>query len=89
MRSFRQKEINNKAIITDICEDEEEIQMAVSTLVRQGEDKIARQAYLRRQDEIYFNNKRIAELEEAKHRATTAEVEVERLRKELEELKAM
>ena len=52
-----QKEITNKAIIKDAFKDEEEIQLAVSTLVRHGEDKITRQAYQRRKDEIYFYNK--------------------------------
>ena len=37
--------------------------MAISTLARQGEDKIARQAYQRRQDEIYFYNKEKSEYE--------------------------
>jgi len=50
-----QKEINDKSIIKNIC-DEEEIKMAVSALIRQSEDKIARQAYQRRKDEIYFYN---------------------------------
>ena len=56
-----QKEINNKNIIEDACRDEEEIRMAVSALARQSEDKIVRQAYQRRQDEIYFYNKNIME----------------------------
>ena len=52
-----QKEIADKAVIESAYKDEEEIRMAISTLARQGEDKIARQAYQRRQDEIYFYNK--------------------------------
>jgi uncharacterized coiled-coil protein SlyX len=48
-----QKEINDKSIIGKACE-EEEISMAVSTLARQGLDKVARQAYQRRKDEIHF-----------------------------------
>ena len=52
-----QKEINNKKIIENICKDGKEIQMAISELARHGEDKITRQAYQRRQDEIYFYNK--------------------------------
>jgi len=58
-----QKEINNKAIIEEACK-EEEIHMAVSALARQSEDKIIRQAYARRQDEIYFYNKERAEAEQ-------------------------
>ncbi|MCL2387727.1 MAG: hypothetical protein FWC89_09310 [Defluviitaleaceae bacterium] len=40
--------------------------MAVSALSRQSEDKYIRQAYQRRQDELYFHNKACAELEQAK-----------------------
>jgi len=55
-----EKEINNKAIIESAC-DEEEIQMAMTALQRQSEDKLIRQAYQRRQDEIYFYNKELAD----------------------------
>ena len=64
-----QKEIDNKAIIADACKDEEDIQMAVATLARQGEDKYARQAYQRRKDEIYFYNMRMQQAEREKQRA--------------------
>jgi len=77
-----QKEIANKAIIENACE-EEEILMAVSALARQSEDKILRQAYQRRKDEIYFNNMNIKKLEQA-------EAEIERLQSvgsELEQAK--
>jgi len=47
-----QKEINNKAIIEDAYKDEEEIFMAVATLVKQGEDKYTRQKYARRKEDI-------------------------------------
>ena len=59
-----QKEIHNKAIIENACE-EEEIFMAVKTLARQGEDKYARQAYQRRKDEIYFYEMKIRRAEQA------------------------
>jgi len=39
------------------CIEEEEIQMAMTALQRQSEDKIIRQAYQRRKDEIYFHKK--------------------------------
>ena len=52
-----QKEIIDKTIIENACKDEEDILMAVSTLAKQSEDKYTRQAYQRRQDEIYFYNK--------------------------------
>ena len=35
--------------------------MAVSAIARQSEDKIIRQAYQRRKDEIYFHNKELAD----------------------------
>jgi len=88
-----EKEIANKAIIETAC-SEEEIYMAISALARQSEDKLIRQAYLRRQDEIYFYNKeraddmrRMEQLEhtiaQERHRAEQAEAEIERLRKQL------
>ena len=75
--------INDKAIIEDVCKEEEAIRVAVSTLARQGEDKYVRQAYQRRQDEIYFYNKNISERDEYKRQA-----EQERLRAEQERLRA-
>ena len=75
-----QKEITNKAIIEDAYKDEEEIQMAVSTLVRHSEDKYTRQAYQRRKDDIYFYNKEKQEyeskLERERNRADEAEVTI-------------
>ena len=76
-----QKEINNKEIIENAC-SEEEIFMAVSALARQSGDKVLRQAYQRRKDEIYFQNMNMKELEQA-------EVEIEKLRKENERLHAL
>ena len=87
-----QKEIANKAIIENACKDEEEIFMAVSALARQSEDKIIRQAYQRRQDEIYFNNKERADyarmLEQERSRAEQAEGEIEKLRQQIAEFQA-
>ena len=78
-----QKEINDKTIIEDACKDAEEIKMAVSTLAKQSEDKIIRQAYQRRQDEIYFYMKNMAERDEFKRIA-----EQENLRAEKEKQRA-
>jgi len=78
-----QKEINDKKIVEDACKDEEEIRMAVSTLARQSEDKITRQAYQRRQDEIYFYNKNMFERDEYKRKA-----EQEQRRANQEQLRA-
>ena len=64
-----QKEINDKTIIEDICKEEEAIGVAVSTLARQGEDKYVRQAYQRRQDELYYYNKNMSERDEYKRQA--------------------
>ena len=61
--------------------------MAVTALQRQSEDKIVRQAYQRRKDEIYFFNQSMEEKEQAEQRAEKAEAEIERLRKENEELR--
>jgi len=79
-----QKEITNKAIIESACE-EEEIFMAVSALARQSEDKIIRQAYQRRQDEIYFYNKERADDRRIMEQQAA---EIEKLRKEIETLRA-
>ena len=91
-----QKEINDKKIVDDVCKDEEEIRMAVSILARQSEDKITRQAYQRRKDEIYFYNKekadyiRRVELAEAENeRLRGVDSENEKLRQELAELRAI
>ena len=64
-----EKDIEDKAIIKNICEEQEEIGMAVSELVRLSEDKVTRQAYQRRQDEIMLHNKRINDYENMKLRA--------------------
>ena len=79
-----QKEITNKAIIENACE-EEEIYMAVTALARQSEDKIIRQAYQRRQDEIYFQNKAMFERDEYKRKAEQLQSENEQLRRQLAE----
>jgi len=94
-----EKEINNKAIIENACIEEEEIQMAMTALQRQSEDKIIRQAYQRRKDEIYFHKKEIFDYqqkaeqsdrraEESDRRAEKAEAEIEKLRRENELLRA-
>ena len=59
--------------------------MAVSAIARQSEDKIMRQAYQRRKDEIFFHN---VELEQATRRAITAEAENERFAAENERFAA-
>jgi predicted transposase/invertase (TIGR01784 family) len=61
-----EKDIEDKTIIKNICEVEEEISMAVSALVKLSEDKVTRQAYQRRQDELLLQSRkdrRLSELE--------------------------
>ena len=60
-----EKSIEDKSIIRNICLEEEEIAMAVSTLVRLSEDKLTRQEYLRRQDDIMLQHQRDRRLAEA------------------------
>ena len=80
-----QKEINNKAIIENAC-SEEAIFMAISALARQSEDKIIRQAYQRRKDEIFYYNKNMAEKAQAELKAEQLETEIEQLRNEIKKL---
>jgi len=76
LTEITEKEIVNKPIIDNACKEKEVIQMAVSAIERQSQDKVARQAYQRRQDEIYFH---MAEL--ASH-LQTAEQERQRAEQE-------
>ena len=59
--------------------------MAVSALARQSEDKIIRQAYQRRKDEIYFYNKERADDRRIMEQQAA---EIEKLRREIEVLRA-
>jgi len=74
-----EKDIEDKSIIKNICEEQEEIGMAVSTLVRLSEDKVTRQAYQRRQDDILLAVKKANDYRLMEHRVEKAEVEIERL----------
>ena len=49
--------------------------MAVSAIARQSEDKIMRQAYQRRKDEIYFHNKEIFDYQQRAEQAERASEE--------------
>jgi len=91
-----EKDIEDKSIIENICKEQEEIGMAVSTLVRLSEDKLTRHEYLRRQDDIMLQNKKARDyelmkqsVEQEKNRAERAEAEIEILRKRLAELEAI
>ena len=87
-----EKEIVNKDIIENARKEKEVIRMAVSAIARQSEDKIIRQAYQRRKDEIFFHNAELAKnlqiAEQATRRAEKAEAEIEKLGRENEELRA-
>ena len=83
-----QKEIDNKSIIEEACKDEEAIQVAVNVLARQWQDENARLDYLRRQDELYFVNKREEKYNQIQENYNQAMEEIERLRKELNVIKA-
>jgi len=82
-----EKEIVNKGIIDNARKEKEVIRMAVSAVARQSEDKIMRQAYQRRKDEIFFND---LERAEARQRAELAErrAELAERRTELAERQA-
>jgi predicted transposase/invertase (TIGR01784 family) len=90
-----EKDIEDKSIIKNICEEQEEIGMAVSALVRLSEDKVTRQAYQRRQDDIMLAAKKATDYklmerraEQDRRRAEAAEAENEKLRARLAELEA-
>ena len=87
-----QKEIVNKEIIASAVQEEEAIYMAVTALARQSEDKLIRQAYQRRKDEIYFYNKEQAsykqQLAEKDMLLSERDAENAELRLQLEQLQA-
>ena len=84
-----EKEINNKSIIENACSEEDEIQMAMTALQKQSEDKLIRQAYQRRRDEIYFYNKERADdmrlLEQEQKKTEQAERRAEQERQKTEQ----
>ena len=93
-----EKDIEDKEIIKNICEEQEEIGMAVSALVRLSEDKLTRQEYQKRQDDILLAAQKAKNYKLMERRAEQAEAEIkrlqsvdsenERLRQELAALKA-
>ena len=88
-----EKDIEDKKIIKNICREQEEISMAVSTLVSLSEDKVTRQAYQKRQDEIMLYNKRINDYkrvaEQESHRAEQERQRAEQAESALEEKDAI
>jgi len=66
--------------------------MVVTTLARQSEDKIIRQAYQRRKDEIYFHNKEKQDyqiqLDQAHNKIKMAEMELAERDAIIEELRS-
>jgi len=88
-----EKDIEDKKIIKNICREQEEISMAVSTLVSLSEDKVIRQAYQKRQDEIMLYNKRISNYEriaeQERHRAEQESRRADQAESALEEKDAI
>ena len=86
-----EKEIVNKNIIENARKEKEVIQMAVSAIAKQSEDKLIRQAYQRRKDEIYFHNVEVSNLlqekEDAIRRAEKAETKNEEFATEIANLR--
>ena len=82
-----EKDIKDKSIIESICVEEEEIGMVVSELVKLSEDRVIRQAYQRRQDDILLYNKRISDYERTIEQAGRI-IEQEKLKAEQEKRKA-
>ena len=68
MLLITQKEIEDKTKVKKICE-EEEMAMAVEALVKLSKDKIKRQAYQRRLDELHSYNLMLRRSEENQRRA--------------------
>jgi predicted transposase/invertase (TIGR01784 family) len=80
-----EKEIDNKDIIENARKQKEVIQMAMTAIAKQSEDKRIRHAYERRRDEVYFYN---LERAEDMQKLQEAEAEIETLRKRIAELEA-
>jgi len=84
-----QKEIVNKDIIENARKEKEVIQMAVLAIARQSEDKIMRQAYQRRKDELFFHNLEVEQLkcqvEQSDRRAEQSNRRAEQAEKASEE----
>jgi predicted transposase/invertase (TIGR01784 family) len=68
-----EKDIADKSVIKKICMEQEDINMAVSTLARLSEDQVARLEYETRLDEVMLYNERIDDYkrraEQESHRA--------------------
>jgi len=82
-----QKEINNKTIIEEAYKDEEEIFMAVTTLIKQGEDKYTRQKYARRKDDIQDYTLKMARAEQYRQQTEQYRQQTEQLAAENEILR--
>ena len=87
-----EKEIVNKDIIETACKEKEVIRMAVSAIAKQSEDKIMRQAYQRRKDELFFHNVELAQAtrraEQADRRAEQADRRAEQSDRRAEQAEA-
>ena len=79
-----EKAILDKSIIKSISE-EGEIGMAVSTLSRISRDKITRQEYQKRQDEIFYQNRREARIAALEAEVAEKDAIIRELRSKLDE----
>ena len=75
--------------LESVCKEQEEVGMAVSALVRLSEDKVTRQKYLRRQDDIMLHNKRVRDYELMKQRAEQEKNRAEQAERASEEKDAI
>jgi len=77
-----EKEIANKDFIDKASKEKEAIRVALSAIARQSEDKIIRQAYQRRKDEIFFHN---MSLEESRQKAEQERIRAEQAEDKIEQ----
>ena len=78
--------MDDKTIIKDICEEQEEIGMAVSTLAKLSQDTLARLDYLKRQDEIMLWNMRIQKYEREIRKLEEERSNIEQERQKAEQM---
>ena len=84
-----EKDIGDKTLIKNICDEQEEIGMAVSELVKLSEDMIVRHAYQRRQDDIMLANAKAKKYEEMKRQVEDSQRRAEEAQSEAEDAKAV
>ena len=81
------QDIPDQKVLQEVCV-EEEMRMAVETLMRFSQDQYERQAYQRRLDELHAHKRMELRLADAERRATDSERQNVQLQKQLSELLA-